>query len=41
MELQDFSQNFYNEADTTVTIKQIAKGLKANLKRKFPDKDNT
>ncbi len=41
MELQDFSSNFYNEADTTVTIKQIAKGLKANLKRKFPDRDNT
>jgi len=40
MELQDFSQTFYNEADTTVTIKQISKGLKANLKRKFPEKDN-
>lgn len=40
MELQDFSQTFYNEADTTVTIKQISKGLKANLKRKFPNKDN-
>lgn len=35
-----FSSTFYNEADTTVTIKQIAKGLKSNLKRKFPDKDN-
>ena len=40
MELEDFSQTFYNEADTTVTIKQIAKGLKTNLKRKFPNKDN-
>ena len=38
--MQHFSSTFYNEADTTVTIKQIAKGLKSNLKRKFPDKDN-
>jgi hypothetical protein len=28
---QDFSEKFYNEADTTVTIKQIRKALRSNI----------
>lgn len=32
-----FSEKFYNEADTSVTIRSAKKTLKNNLKKKFPD----
>lgn len=37
MDHNDFSEKFYNEADTSTTIRQMRKALRANIKRKFPD----
>lgn len=35
----EFSEKFYNEADTTITLKQIRKVLKTNLKKNNPSFD--